>query len=535
MIPRIAFDPTAPAPLDGIRVVDLSRLVAGNMVSLQLADQGAEVIKIEDPKVGDPLRAWRVNGLSLHWKVYARNKKSLAINLRPQAGRDALLDLLATSQVLIENYRPGTLEQMGLGPEVLHARNPGLVIVRITGFGQDGPYRDRPGFGTLVEAMSGFASKNGFGDRPPVLPPLALADMVLGLYGAYAVMIALRVTERGGRGQIIDLPLLDPMISVLGPEAASYRVSGEKPLRTGSRSLTTSPRNVYGTSDGRFIAISASIQAMAERLFKAIGRADMIDDPRFRTNTDRVGNIDACDGIVADWIAARTLGDAMAVSLYKSIPYNFERDFSPVSLLASSPFLIAVHPSVPARNFQEFLQLARAKPGSLSYGSAGNGVSSHLSGEALKLAANINILHVPYKGQAPAMTDLLGGQIAFMFANPVTTMPHVRSGKLRALAVTSPARFANAPEIPTIAESGVPGYEAETWFGIAAPAGTPEAVVNRLSAELAKIMNGKDTRSGLESQGAIVVANTPAEFAKRIQADIAKWRTVIRSANISLD
>jgi crotonobetainyl-CoA:carnitine CoA-transferase CaiB-like acyl-CoA transferase len=313
MIPRITFDPTAPAPLDGIRVVDLSRLVAGNMVSLQLADQGAEVIKIEDPKVGDPLRAWRVKGLSLHWKVYARNKKSLAINLRPQAGRDALLDLLATSQVLIENYRPGTLEQMGLGPDVLHARNPSLIIVRITGFGQDGPYRDRPGFGTLVEAMSGFASKNGFDDRPPVLPPLAMADMVSGLYGAYAVMVALRVAERGGKGQTIDLPLLEPMISVLGPDAATYRVSGEKPRRTGSRSLTTSPRNVYGTSDGRFIAISASIQAMAERLFRAIGRADMIDDPRFRTNTDRVRHIDECDGIVAAWIAERTLADNMAV------------------------------------------------------------------------------------------------------------------------------------------------------------------------------------------------------------------------------
>jgi crotonobetainyl-CoA:carnitine CoA-transferase CaiB-like acyl-CoA transferase len=313
MIPRITFDPTAPAPLDGIRVVDLSRLVAGNMVSLQLADQGAEVIKIEDPKVGDPLRAWRVKGLSLHWKVYARNKKSLAINLRPQAGRDALLDLLATSQVLIENYRPGTLEQMGLGREVLHARNPSLIIVRITGFGQDGPYRDRPGFGTLVEAMSGFASKNGFEDRPPVLPPLAMADMVAGLYGAYAVMVALRVVERGGRGQIIDLPLLEPMISVLGPDAATFRVSGEKPRRTGSRSLTTSPRNVYGTSDGRFIAISASIQAMAERLFRAIGRADVIDDPRFRTNTDRVRNIDECDGIVAAWIAERTLAENMAV------------------------------------------------------------------------------------------------------------------------------------------------------------------------------------------------------------------------------
>ncbi|MGE0419129.1 MAG: CaiB/BaiF CoA transferase family protein [Acetobacteraceae bacterium] len=313
MLKRIQFDPSAPAPLDGIRVVDISRLVAGNMVSLQLADQGAEVIKIEDPKVGDPLRAWRTNGMSLHWKVYARNKKSFAINLRPQAGRDALADLLATSHVFIENFRPGTLEEMGLGPDVLHARNPGLIIVRITGFGQDGPYRDRPGFGTLVEAMSGFASKNGFDDRPPVLPPLAMADMIAGLYGAYAIMVALRVVEQGGKGQVIDLPLLDPIISILGPDPAIYKVSGQKPQRTGSRSLTTSPRNAYRTSDGRFIAISASIQAMAERLFRAIGREDMITDPKFRTNTDRVRNIDECDGIVADFIAARTLKENMDI------------------------------------------------------------------------------------------------------------------------------------------------------------------------------------------------------------------------------
>ena len=313
MLQRIDFAPDAPVPLAGVRVVDISRLVAGNMLSLQLADQGAEVIKIEDPRTGDPLRAWRWNGQSLYWKVYGRNKKSLALNLRPQAGRDVLMDLLASAQVLIENYRPGTLEDMDLAPEELHRRNPGLIIVRITGFGQDGPYRDRPGFGTLVEAMSGFASKNGFDDRPPVLPPLAMADMVAGLYGAYGVMVALRVVEHGGRGQVIDLPLLEPMVSVLGPDAAIFRVTGEMPKRTGSRSLTTSPRNVYRTKDARFIAISASMQVMAERVFRAIGKPEMIDDPRFRTNTDRVRNIDECDGAVAEFIAARTLAENMAI------------------------------------------------------------------------------------------------------------------------------------------------------------------------------------------------------------------------------
>ncbi len=313
MIPRIEFDPDAPAALDGVRVVDLSRLVAGNMLSLQLADQGAEVVKIEDPEKGDPLRAWRVKGQSLYWKVYCRNKKSVALSLRAPEGLAAVADLIASSQVLIENFRPGTLEAMGLGPSVLHARNPALVIVRVSGFGQDGPYRDRPGFGSLVEGLSGFAAKNGFADRAPVLPPLALADMVAGLYGAYAVMVALRVAERTGRGQVIDLPLFDPIASILGPDAAIYRTTGEKPQRLGSRSNTTSPRNVWETKDGRFVAISASIQTMAERLFRAIGRADMIEDPRFRTNTDRVRNIDACEAPIAAFIAARTLAENLAV------------------------------------------------------------------------------------------------------------------------------------------------------------------------------------------------------------------------------
>ena len=306
------FTPEARPPLADLRVIDLSRLVAGNMVSLQLADFGAEVIKIEDPAKGDPLRAWRLQGLSLHWKVYARNKKSVALSLRDPETLALLRDLLATADVLIENFRPGTLEQMGLGPSALHARNWKIIIVRISGFGQDGPYRERPGFGSLVEGMSGFAAMNGFADREPVLPPLALADMIAGLYGAYAVMIARREVERGRMGQVIDLPLLDPIVSILGPQAASFRVTGKLPARTGSRSQTTSPRNVFRTRDGRWIAISASIQTMAERLLRAVGRADMIDDPRFATNTDRVRNADACEQPIAEFIAARDFAEVMA-------------------------------------------------------------------------------------------------------------------------------------------------------------------------------------------------------------------------------
>jgi len=313
MLHRRDFQPDAAPPLSGLRVVDLSRLVAGNMVSLQLADHGAEVIKIEDPARGDPLRAWRTDGHSLHWKVYARNKKSLALDLRHADGLAVLAELIAASDVLIENFRPGTLEAMGLAPATLHARTPKLIIVRVSGFGQDGPYRERPGFGTLVEGMSGFAAMNGFADREPVLPPLALADMVAGLYGAFAVMVARREVEAGRPGQVIDLPLLDPMVSILGPQAAMFQVSGEIPPRTGSRSNATSPRNVFRTRDGRYIAISASIQAMAERLLRAIGRADMIADPRFATNTARVANAAACEQPIADFIAARDSAEVLAI------------------------------------------------------------------------------------------------------------------------------------------------------------------------------------------------------------------------------
>lgn len=306
------FQPDAKCPLDGIVVLDLTRLVAGNMLSLQLADFGAEVIKIEEPGKGDPLRDWRVEGVSAYWKVYARNKKSLTLNLREAEGKALLLRLASSADVLIENFRPGTLEKMGFGPEVLLARNPGMVVVRISGWGQDGPYKFRPGFGTLVEGMSGFAARNGFEDREPVLPPLALADMIAGLYGAFAVMTALWHRKAGGSGQVIDLPLLDPMFSVLGPEAAIYQLTHKIKPRTGSRSNTACPRNVFPTKDGRWISMSASMQAMVDRLYKALGVPEMIVDPRFRTNADRVANAEASEAPIRAFIAAHTLAEGMA-------------------------------------------------------------------------------------------------------------------------------------------------------------------------------------------------------------------------------
>ncbi|MFZ0851183.1 MAG: CoA transferase [Hyphomicrobiaceae bacterium] len=308
------FRPDASCPLDGITVLDLSRLVAGNMVSLQLADFGAEVIKVEQPGKGDPLRDWRVEGHSLFWKAYARNKLSLTLNLRKPPGRDLLLALIDRTQVLIENYRPGTLERMGLGPAVLQARNPRLIIVRVSGWGQTGPYAQKPGFGTLVEGMSGFAAKTGFPDREPVLPPTALADMIAGLYGACATLIALREIEsKGGKGQVIDLSLLEPMHSVVGSDAAAYKAFGTIPRRQGSRSNITSPRNVYRTRDDRWLSISGSMQSMAERLYAAVGVPAMTQDARFATNSARLANNDEAERPIREFIAARDLATCLSV------------------------------------------------------------------------------------------------------------------------------------------------------------------------------------------------------------------------------
>ena len=307
-----SYDASAQGALNGVRVLDLSRLVAGNTLTQVLGDFGAEVIKIEPP-AGDTLRAWQTEGVATNWKIYARNKKSLGLELRKPRARELLLRMLPSAAVFVESFRPGTLEEMGLAPDVLLAKNPRLIIVRISGWGQTGPYKRRPGFGTLVEGMSGFAAINGFADREPVLPPMYMADSYAGLYGSTAVMIALREIEHnGGRGQVIDLPLLDPVFAVLGPQAANYRLTGKLKPRTGSRSTNAAPRNAYRCKDGKYVGLSASIQKMAERVFRSIGRPDLIDNPRYKTNAERVKNAAELDAIIGAFVAERTQAENVA-------------------------------------------------------------------------------------------------------------------------------------------------------------------------------------------------------------------------------
>jgi crotonobetainyl-CoA:carnitine CoA-transferase CaiB-like acyl-CoA transferase len=307
------FDETAAGPLDGVRVLDLSRLVAGNMLTLFLADFGADVIKIERAGHGDDLRSWREAGQEIYWKVYGRNKRSLVLDLKQESGSASFRRLVSTAQILVENFVPGGLEKMGLAPEALMEINPRLVIVRISGWGQTGPYRHKPGFGTLVEAMSGYAHLNGFPDKPPALPPLAMADMVAGVYGAAGVLTALRTAERTGVGQVVDLSLFEPIFSFIASEAAKYRVTGEATMRAGNQSTHTAPRNVYACSDGMFVAMSGSMQSMAMRIFETIGRPELKDDPRFCTNDARVANRDELDAIVGEFVKARTQAENLAL------------------------------------------------------------------------------------------------------------------------------------------------------------------------------------------------------------------------------
>ncbi|MCW8087626.1 CaiB/BaiF CoA transferase family protein [Sabulicella glaciei] len=307
-LPRKDFDPHSRGPLHGLRIVDLSRLVAGNTATKVMADAGAEVIKVEPPE-GDTLRAWRVEGIETSWKTICRNKLSVCLDLKSPEGVAVVKRLVEGAAMFVESFRPGVLEAMGLAPDVLLAINPRLVILRVSGWGQDGPYRHKPGFGTLVEGYSGFAAINGFGDREPVLPPMFMGDAYAGLHGAAAAMIALRHAEVTGEGQVVDLSLFEPLFAVLEPQMANWRLTGRKKPRTGSRSTNTAPRNVYRTGDGGWVCLSASTQGMTEKLFRAIGRADLVADPRYATNPQRVRNAGELDTIIGEFVGRMTLAE----------------------------------------------------------------------------------------------------------------------------------------------------------------------------------------------------------------------------------
>ncbi|GAA2507997.1 CoA transferase [Streptomyces longisporus] len=302
------------APLTGLRVLDLATLFAGPLAATMLGDFGAEVIKVEHPVKPDPSRGHGPSkeGVGLWWKVLGRNKHTITLDLSKPGGRSTLLRLVATADVVIENFRPGTLEKWDLGWAELSAANPRLILTRVTAFGQFGPYAHRPGFGTLAEAMSGFAAITGEPDAPPTLPPFGLADSIAGLATAYAVMTALSARDRTGEGQVVDMAIIEPILTVLGPQPTWYDQLGYVQQRTGNRSANNAPRNTYRTADGTWVAVSTSAQSIAERVMCLVGRPELIDEPWFATGADRARHADVLDEAVGSWIAGRTREEVLA-------------------------------------------------------------------------------------------------------------------------------------------------------------------------------------------------------------------------------
>ncbi|WP_437075059.1 CaiB/BaiF CoA transferase family protein [Streptomyces sp. enrichment culture] len=300
--------PPNTAPLCGLRVLDLATLFAGPLAATLLGDFGAEVVKVEHPTKPDPSRGHgpAKDGVGLWWKVLGRNKRTITLDLSRPGGRSTLLKLAATADVVIENFRPGTLEKWDLGWEELSAVNPRLILTRVTAFGQFGPSSRRPGFGTLAEAMSGFAAITGEPDAPPTLPPFGLADSIAGLATAYAVMTALAARDRTGEGQVVDMALIEPILAVLGPQPTWYDQLGYVQERTGNRSANNAPRNTYRTADGGWVAVSTSAQSIAERVMRLVGRPELIDEPWFACGADRARHADVLDEAVGGWIAERT-------------------------------------------------------------------------------------------------------------------------------------------------------------------------------------------------------------------------------------
>ena len=306
-------------PLRGLKVIDAATMMAAPWAATYLADFGAEVIKIEHPATGDQSRRFGAvkDGVGIFWKSLSRNKQSVTLNLSKEEGRKIFLEMVKDFDVLIENFRAGTLEKWGLGWDVLSEANPRLILLRCTGFGQEGPYAKRGGFGTIAESMSGFAAVNGYPDSPPTLPPLALADGVASAFAALSIMIA--VYERdvlgSGKGQIIDINLYEPLMRLMETSILEYGVLGTVAQRVGNRISSAAPRNVYLCKDDKWVALSASSQPIAENLFRAIGKPELIIDPRFLDNPARVENVEELDQIIGAWMSEHTRQEAVDILL----------------------------------------------------------------------------------------------------------------------------------------------------------------------------------------------------------------------------
>jgi crotonobetainyl-CoA:carnitine CoA-transferase CaiB-like acyl-CoA transferase len=300
-------------PLEGLRVLDVSTILAGPLCCQILGDFGADVVKIEHPRSGDSLRGHgqSKNNIPLWWKEISRNKRTIGLDLKAPAGAKALRRLAAGADVVVENFRPGTLERWSLGPDVLHADNPGLVLVRLTGFGQQGPYAQRPGFGTLAEAMSGFAALTGEPGGPPTLPSFGLADSICGIAASSAALMALRHRDRTGHGQVVDLSILEPIMTAVGPGSTYYQQLGVVEHRHGNRSTNNAPRNTYQTKDGSWVAVSTSAQTIAERVLRLVGHPEVIEQDWFRSGRGRAEHVDLLDDYVGTWVAERTRAEVL--------------------------------------------------------------------------------------------------------------------------------------------------------------------------------------------------------------------------------
>lgn len=360
-------------PLEGLRVIDASVLFAGPVIGTLMGDFGADVIKVEHPR-GDALRTlgWQKDDVSLWWAFVSRNKRLVTLDLSTPDGGAVFKELAATADVVIESFRPGTMEKWGLGSDALHELNPGLVIVRVSGFGQTGPQSSKPGFGTVAESISGFAHSNGFPDGPPILPPFALGDGVAALFGTFATMFSLYHRDAsGGSGQVVDLSLYEPLFWLLGPQSLVYDQLGVVPGRTGSSTEWTAPRNAYQASDGKWLGLSASAQSIAERVMVLIGHPEIVEEPWFADHEGRVTHQDVLHSLIAAWIGERSADEVLErfeeVGAVIGPVYSIADIFEDAQYQARETITSVNDPRLGPVRMQNAIPRLSATPGSVRY------------------------------------------------------------------------------------------------------------------------------------------------------------------------